>query len=388
MALLDLLKSLSTKHLKAVIRLHNLHEHIKLGQPREALINDLINHFDILNTNTLVSKIHELTIPQTVESVKRTKPVVEAIAVVKRKLSTPITKRIKAIVEEVIEEEPVKRDLSGLISSLKSIRDVKKQGDEAKADLQRRREAKQQRDEIQQRKEEALKALEEEKKKVHEEFLIRTRKQRAEIQQRKEEALKVNVKEQEEQIITKLSNNIKDLKHKAITEQDKMKPYLQEHNKVQKLLVKEFTNKLKSEGITLTNARLKTFISKKMKQDERYIDSHNRFSQYEQKRDELLEEEHNLSREHSHLVFKYNRKYDERAQEPKPKADDEDDLDEISHKLQQLIMLTPTNDILKALEKLNFKGKVQSHNKMILSLQLVQNFNTIEKMKSLINVLE
>jgi len=354
MALLDLLKSLSTKHLKAVIRLHNLHEYIKLGQPREALINGLITHFDILNTNTLVSKIHELTIPQTAESVKRTKPVVEAVAVVKRKLSTPITKRIKAI---VIEEEPVKRDISGLISSLKSIRDVKKQGDEAKADVERRREAK------------AVKAQEE-----------------AKAVKAQEEAKAV--KAQEEEIITKLSNNIKDLKHKAILEQDKMKPFLQEHSKVQMLLQKEFINKLKAEGINPTQARLKTFVSKKMKQDDRYIDSHNRFNRYEQKRGELLGEEHNLSRELSHLVFKYNRKYDERAQEPKPKADDEDELDEISHKLQQLIMLTPTNDILKALEKLNFKGKVQSHNKMILSLQLVQNFNTIEKMKSLINVLE
>jgi len=169
MVLLDLLKSLSTKHLKAVIRLHNLHEYIKLGQPRDALINDLIKHFDVLNANTLVSKIHELTIPQTKERVKRTKPVVEAVAVVKRKLTTPITKRIKAIAEPVI-EEPVKRDLTGLISSLKSIRDVKKQGEklvnEAKADVELRREKKKAREELKLKHSEELKLKQEKRRAI------------------------------------------------------------------------------------------------------------------------------------------------------------------------------------------------------------------------------
>ena len=64
----------------------------------------------------------------------------------------------------------------------------------------------------------------------------------------------------------------------------------------------------------------------------------------------------------------------------------EDDFDTISHKLQQLIIATPIKDIGKALLKLNFKGRMQT-NKILLNMQLLQNFNTIEKMKSLINSL-
>ena len=64
----------------------------------------------------------------------------------------------------------------------------------------------------------------------------------------------------------------------------------------------------------------------------------------------------------------------------------EDDFDTISHKLQQLIIATPIKDIGKTLLKLNFKGRMQT-NKILLNMQLLQNFNTIEKMKSLINSL-
>ena len=64
----------------------------------------------------------------------------------------------------------------------------------------------------------------------------------------------------------------------------------------------------------------------------------------------------------------------------------EDDFDAISNKLQQLILVTPIKDIQKALLKLNFKGRMQT-NKILLNMQLLQNFNTIEKMKSLINSL-
>ena len=64
----------------------------------------------------------------------------------------------------------------------------------------------------------------------------------------------------------------------------------------------------------------------------------------------------------------------------------EDDFDAISNKLQQLILVTPITDIQKALLKLNFKGRMQT-NKILLNMQLLQNFNTIEKMKSLINSL-
>ena len=44
-------------------------------------------------------------------------------------------------------------------------------------------------------------------------------------------------------------------------------------------------------------------------------------------------------------------------------------------------------NIIKALLNLNFKGRLQT-NPMLRNLQLLQNFNTIEKMKTLIKELK
>ena len=58
------------------------------------------------------------------------------------------------------------------------------------------------------------------------------------------------------------------------------------------------------------------------------------------------------------------------------------DLDEISDKLLQLILVIPIKDIQKVLLKLNFKDRLQT-NKILLTMQLLTHFNTIEKIKSL-----
>ncbi len=67
--------------------------------------------------------------------------------------------------------------------------------------------------------------------------------------------------------------------------------------------------------------------------------------------------------------------------------DKDDDFDLVSQKLQQLIYITPIDKIKKSLIKMNFKGRTQT-NKMLLNIQLGQQFNTIDQMKQLIKLLQ
>ena len=68
-------------------------------------------------------------------------------------------------------------------------------------------------------------------------------------------------------------------------------------------------------------------------------------------------------------------------------ADINETIDSVSQKLQQLIYITPINKIMAALRKMKYKGNMQT-NKILLNLQLAQQFNTIDKKKPLINILE
>ena len=67
--------------------------------------------------------------------------------------------------------------------------------------------------------------------------------------------------------------------------------------------------------------------------------------------------------------------------------DKDDDFDIVSQKLQQLIYITPIDKIKKSLIKMNFKGRLQT-NKLLLNIQLGQQFNTIDQMKQLIKLLQ
>ena len=67
--------------------------------------------------------------------------------------------------------------------------------------------------------------------------------------------------------------------------------------------------------------------------------------------------------------------------------DKDDDFDTVSQKLQQLIYLSPLSQIQKSLWKMQFKGSIQT-NKTLLNLQIMKQFNTVDKMKSLINIIE
>ena len=58
----------------------------------------------------------------------------------------------------------------------------------------------------------------------------------------------------------------------------------------------------------------------------------------------------------------------------------EDSFDTLSGKLQQLIYITP-------IDKIKYKGRLQT-NKVMLNMQLLQSFNTSDKIKELINELK
>jgi hypothetical protein len=153
MSLRDLLNSITTKTIKNIIRAHNLHTVIRLGQKREDLIKGVITHYDLHNAREIRSKIHNLQLPE--EDIKKflEKP---------PKRKTNITRKtVKPVqpVQPVIEEqkpnkeaeeaekaEKSKRTLIG-IDMLNDIRQRKKISDDAKKDLDIRRKAKQKRDE-------------------------------------------------------------------------------------------------------------------------------------------------------------------------------------------------------------------------------------------------
>jgi hypothetical protein len=71
---------------------------------------------------------------------------------------------------------------------------------------------------------------------------------------------------------------------------------------------------------------------------------------------------------------------------PKPTKEPES-FDSKSNELQQLIYKSPIDKIKKALIELKYKGRLQS-NKVMLNMQLLQNFNTIDKLQQLIDLLK
>ena len=65
----------------------------------------------------------------------------------------------------------------------------------------------------------------------------------------------------------------------------------------------------------------------------------------------------------------------------------EENYDSISGKLQHLLFIKGIDKTKKALTKLNYNGRLHT-NPMLRTAQIVQNFNTIPKMKQLIKELE
>jgi hypothetical protein len=67
--------------------------------------------------------------------------------------------------------------------------------------------------------------------------------------------------------------------------------------------------------------------------------------------------------------------------------EEEENPDIISNELQQLLLSSGQQKIVKALLNLNFKGRLQT-NPILRTYQILQNFDTVEKMKKLIKELK
>jgi hypothetical protein len=59
----------------------------------------------------------------------------------------------------------------------------------------------------------------------------------------------------------------------------------------------------------------------------------------------------------------------------------------ISNELQRLLFVSGNEKIKNALIKLNFKGRLQT-NPIMRNMQVLQNFNSVKKMKELIKELK
>ena len=57
------LNTLSLKQIKNLVREHNLLSKIKLGQPKEALIARLLEHFEELVDGDMISSIYKIKVP-------------------------------------------------------------------------------------------------------------------------------------------------------------------------------------------------------------------------------------------------------------------------------------------------------------------------------------
>lgn len=63
--------------------------------------------------------------------------------------------------------------------------------------------------------------------------------------------------------------------------------------------------------------------------------------------------------------------------------DKQDNPDILTHMLQQAVLSTRDEVIVKALVNLNYRGRLQS-NKFLMVRQIIQNFNTMEKLRMII----
>ena len=73
---------------------------------------------------------------------------------------------------------------------------------------------------------------------------------------------------------------------------------------------------------------------------------------------------------------------------PQPKVKkEEEDVDKISNDLQQLMYASGNEKIIKALAKLNYKGRIHA-NPVLRNMQIIQNLNSTKQMKDLIKELK
>jgi hypothetical protein len=76
----------------------------------------------------------------------------------------------------------------------------------------------------------------------------------------------------------------------------------------------------------------------------------------------------------------------EKKEEPK-EEEKKEDYNTLSQELTKLILFTELKNISKALVKLGYNGKIEN-NKISLNFKLLKTFNTVNKIKKLINELQ
>jgi hypothetical protein len=81
------------------------------------------------------------------------------------------------------------------------------------------------------------------------------------------------------------------------------------------------------------------------------------------------------------------KKTKQKKEEDEYEEEEEENPDIISNELQQLLLSSGQQKIVKALLNLNFKGRLQT-NPILRTYQILQNFDTVEKMKKLIKELK
>jgi hypothetical protein len=78
----------------------------------------------------------------------------------------------------------------------------------------------------------------------------------------------------------------------------------------------------------------------------------------------------------------------DKQEKPYNYKDKYDDMsfDQLSQEMQRLVYLTPIDTIADVLRRMNFKGKIQK-NKLMLVIQLLQNFKNEEMLRKLLRLL-
>ena len=89
----------------------------------------------------------------------------------------------------------------------------------------------------------------------------------------------------------------------------------------------------------------------------------------------------------SKIVKVKKQKQKKQIEEEEEEEEEDENPDIISNELQRLLFVSGTEKLKNALIKLKFKGRLQT-NPIMRNMQVLQNFNTIEKMIELIKELK
>ena len=102
-----------------------------------------------------------------------------------------------------------------------------------------------------------------------------------------------------------------------------------------------------------------------------------KIKQRKQKQKAKKEDEYEEEEEEEKVIEKTKEEKENEA------IDKQDNPDILTHMLQQAVLSTRDEVIIQALSNLNYRGRLQS-NKFLMVRQIIQNFNTMEKLRMII----